>query len=138
MHQHAARQPPFGAVFAWGGPSGTMDASRMRGAMQRRENGALIERVRSAEIELRINSDRGPRECACRVISVALDRAEDYPVSWGCVLIAAPRSGHVDRVAVHARIRQAYARNTNASTASAASNSKRPPAAPLPLRCCSV
>jgi hypothetical protein len=52
--------------------SGSVDATRLRGVMQRRENGALIERMGSAGIELHINSDRGPRERSGRVIATTI------------------------------------------------------------------
>ena len=117
-----------------------MDAACSRGAMESRKNGALIERMESAGIELRINANCGSRECSGRVVTIAPDRAEDDPASRDIALIAAPRSGHVDRVAVHARIRQGrrYAANTNASTATTTSRSKIHPTSPPPPRCCSV
>lgn len=43
--------------------SGSADLMRLRSMMQRRENGALIERMGDTGIELHINTDRGPREC---------------------------------------------------------------------------
>ena len=120
--------------------SSSVDATRLRGAMQRRENGALIERMGSAGIELHINSDRGPRERSGRVVTFASDRAEDDPVSRDLALVAAPRARHVDRIAIHARSRCAvprqfaaviwlvrgYGPNTNATTATTTSKSKIP------------
>ena len=85
--------------------SGSVDLMRLRGLMQRRENGALIERMGDAGIELHINADRGPRECSGRVVTIAPDRAEDDPILRDRACVMTPRSGHVDRVAVHSYFR---------------------------------
>jgi len=85
--------------------SGSVDASRLRGVLQRRENGALIERMGSAGIELHKDSDRRACEGSGRSVTVAPDRAEHDPVSRDRVLVEAPRSVHIDLVAVHARSR---------------------------------